>query len=188
MVNKNSSSTNNTNEFIINLAKTLSGDDVADVIKLLLDKKVELTDEEIAKELNMKVNEVRKKLYALLENNFVVYRRVRDKDTGWYVYYWRVNLEEINEIILNRKRAVLNKLKQRLEYEKSGIAFICPQDDSTYTFEEALENDFKCPRCGTPLKEYDSQKIREFLEQKIRELSEEIEKEIKSGKGKNSSI
>lgn len=185
--NENSPSTNAT-DLIVNLARMLLGDDVVDVLKLLLNKKIEMTDEEIAKELNMKVNEIRKKLYALSEQNFVVYRRIRDKDTGWYIYYWRVNLEEINEILLNRKRAVLNKLKARLEYEKNGPFFICPQDNSIYNFEEALENDFRCPRCGTPLKEYDSQKIRDFLEQKIRDLNDEIEKETKSGKNKNNSL
>jgi transcription initiation factor TFIIE subunit alpha len=164
-------------ELLLKIARELLGDEVTDVLKFILYKKYELTDEEIAKEMNIKVNEVRKKLYMLAEHGFVSYRKVRDKESGWYIYYWKPNLEALNEILLNRKRAVLEKLKARLEYEKGGPFYICPQDTTRFTLEESLDNNFRCPKCGSPLQEYDSQKIIKFLEEKIKELSEEIERE-----------
>lgn len=162
------------------------GEEVIDVLQFLVSKGYEMTDDDIAKEMNVKVNEIRKKLYLLAEQGFVSYRKVRDKDTGWYIYYWKPNIESLNEILLNRKRAVLEKLKVRLEYEKGGPYYICPQDTTRFTLEEALDNGFKCPKCGSPLQEYDSQKVIKFLEEKIKQLSEEIERETLSEKNRSS--
>ncbi|QGA54932.1 transcription factor [Sulfolobus sp. E5-1-F] len=175
----------NAEDLFINLAKSLLGDDVIDVLRVLLEKGTEMTDEEIANQLNIKVNDVRKKLNLLEEQGFVSYRKTRDKDSGWFIYYWRPNIDQINEILLNRKRLILDKLKSRLEYEKNNTFFICPQDNSRYSFEEAFENEFKCLKCGSQLTYYDTEKIKSFLEQKIRQIEEEIDKETKLGANKN---
>ncbi|MCI2415596.1 MAG: transcription factor E [Candidatus Aramenus sp.] len=170
---------------IVNLAKELLGEEVLDVLQFLLNKKIEITDDEIANELGVKVNEVRKKLYALADQGLVSYRRSRDKETGWYVYYWKVNRDQINDILLSRKREILTKLKTRLEYEQNNDFYICPEDKTKYTFEEAFENEFRCPRCGSQLEYYDSKKVREVLERKIKELEEQINKETKLGANKS---
>jgi len=81
----------NIDNLVTSLAKELLGEEVLDVLQFLLNRKIEITDDEIANELGVKVNEVRKKLYALADQGLVSYRRSRDKDTGWYVYYWKVN-------------------------------------------------------------------------------------------------
>lgn len=172
-------------DLILNLARNLLGEEYINLLEFLLNKKVEMTDDEIANELGIKVNEVRKRLYALADQGLVSYRRTRDKDSGWYIYYWKVNVDQINEILLNRKREVLEKLKSRLEYESNNEFYICPEDKNKYPFEEAFENEFKCPRCGSQLIYYDSKKIREFLEKKINQLQAEIEEETKRG-GKSS--
>jgi Transcription factor IIE (TFIIE), alpha subunit len=150
------------------IARELLGEDVIEVLSFLLESKTEMTDESMASKLNIKVNEVRKKLYALAEHGLVSYRRTRDKDTGWYVYYWKANSDQINDILLARKREILNKLKSRLEYESNNEFYICPEDKNKYTFEEAFENEFKCPKCGVQLTYYDSGKIKELLEKKLR--------------------
>ena len=173
--------TGNIDQLMKDMARDLLGEDVIDVLSFLLDNKTELTDEEMANKLNVKVNEVRKKLYALAEHGLVSYRRTRDKETGWYVYYWKANVDQINELLLSRKREILNKLKARLEYETNNEFYICPEDKTKYTFEEAFENEFKCPKCGVQLVYYDSAKMREFLERKIKEIEEEIAREKKVG-------
>ena len=166
-------------ELITSLAKDLVGDDTAELLKFLLKKRVEMTDEDIAKELNTKVNEIRKKLYLLAEHGFVSYRKTRDKESGLYIYYWKVNIDQINDLLINRKRLVLEKLKMRYEQEKETTYYYCPQDNILYTFEEALENEFKCPKCGSPLNYYDSEKTKTFLLYKINQLENEIDKETK---------
>ncbi|NON62133.1 transcription factor [Acidianus sp. RZ1] len=168
-------------KIVLDLAKNLLGDEVVEVLQFLLDKGTEMTDDEMANEMGVKVNEVRKKLYLLADQGLVSYRRTRDKDTGWYVYYWKVNTDQINEVLLTRKREVLGKLKLRLEYEENNEFYICPKDKSKYTFEESFENEFKCTKCGSSLVYYDSKKIREVLEKKINEMQQEIKEETKNG-------
>ncbi|AWR98266.1 transcription factor E [Acidianus sulfidivorans JP7] len=166
---------------MLNLAKDLLGDDVSDLLQFLLSKKIEMTDDEIANELGVKVNEIRKKLYLLADQGLVSYRRSRDKDSGWYIYYWKVNIDQINEVLINRKREILEKLKSRLEYESNNEFYICPEDKTKYPFEEAFENEFKCPKCGSQLTYYDSKAVRKILEEKINQLQAEIEEETKRG-------
>ncbi|BCU67377.1 transcription factor [Sulfolobales archaeon HS-7] len=167
-------------ELLIKMAKEILGDDVIDVLSLLIKRREEMKDEDIANELNLKINDVRKVLYMLAEQGFVISRRTRDKDTGWYIYFWRANLEQINNIILNRKRAILEKLKLRLEFESSNTFYVCNNDYARYTFDEAFENQFKCPRCGSPLSYYDSEKVKERLRERIEKLEEEIANETKA--------
>lgn len=100
--------TGNIDQLMKDMARDLLGEDVIDVLSFLLDNKAELTDEEMANKLNVKVNEVRKKLYALADHGLVSYRRTRDKESGWYVYFWKANVDQINELLLARKREILN--------------------------------------------------------------------------------
>lgn len=172
----------NVESLILDLARELVGDDAAELLKYLLKKRTEITDEELAKELNVKPNEVRKKLYLLSEQGFVTSRKTKDKDSSLYIYYWKVNLDQINDVLLNRKRLILEKLRMRYEQEKDSLFYFCPQDNIKYNMDEALENEFRCPKCGSPLEYYESEKARQFLEQKIKQLEEEIERETKRGK------
>ncbi len=134
----------------------------------------EVQDEEIARELGLKLNEVRRILYALSEQGFVSYRRVRDKNTGWYTYYWRVRKDEILSLIQSRKKVVLSKLKLRLQAEETNTFYECPTDGTRYTFDEALENEFRCPRCGSQLVYADNSNIIRVLKKYINILEREL--------------
>jgi transcription initiation factor TFIIE subunit alpha len=165
---------------LLKTAQEMLGEEAVSVLDLLLKKKVEMTDEEIANLMGVKVNNIRKSLYSLAEHGFVTYRRTRDKETGWYIYYWKANVEQINNILLNRKRQILEKLRARLEFENSNTFYICPEDFNRFTFDEAFESQFKCPRCGSPLVYYDSSRVKDMLNQRISELEEEIKRETKA--------
>jgi len=166
-------------EFFLEVARKTVGEDYLDVLNHLIKKGTEITDKDLAAEMNLKDNEVRKKLYVLQEYGFVTYRKVRDKETGWYVYYWKANVESLNEIILQRKREVLNKLKMRLEGDSSQVYYVCPNDGYKVDFDAAMEQDFKCPKCGTPFEVYDSERFNSTLRTLIEKLGNEIENETK---------
>ena len=76
----------------------------------------------------------------------------------------------------------LNKLRERLRYEETNTFYICPNCGIRFTFDEALENGFRCPRCGTSLEYFDNSKIVEFLRRKIAELEKIVYSEEKRGK------
>jgi transcription initiation factor TFIIE subunit alpha len=169
----------NEHDIFIEIAKKTVGEEYVDVLEYLLKKGSEMTDKDLATEMNVKDNEVRKKLYVLQEHGFITYRKVRDKETGWYIYYWKANVESLNEILLQRKREVLNKLKARLESDSSQVYYVCTSDGYKADFDMAMETDFKCPKCGLPLEVYDSERLTSTLKVLVEKLSKEIENETK---------
>jgi len=69
-----------------------------EVIDVLLEKG-ETTEEEIAKELGVKLNVVRKLLYKLYDARLVDYKRWKDEDTNWYSYTWLPTLEKLPYVV-----------------------------------------------------------------------------------------
>jgi len=162
------------NDVFVSVVEELVGEDAVHVAIALSERK-EATDEEISQETGIKLNDVRKILYKLHNFNLATYRRIRDDSTGWFTYFWKINKERIYDLIKSRKKLVLEKLKERLEYEKSKMFFYCPNDgDTRLTFEEAMESSFRCPKCGSMLQHFDNSEIIKVLEKKIKELEEEI--------------
>ena len=150
----------------------IAGERGYEVAKVLMEK--EITDEEVAKRMGIRVNLVRKILYELYENRVVSYRRVRDEHSGWYVYYWRIEPERALDYFNNNKRLLLQKLEERLETERSTMFFGCGNGDPKLPFELAAENDFKCPRCGSKLEPYDNSSVVTALERQIESLREHL--------------
>ena len=134
----------------------------------------EMTDEELAKRTGIRLNLVRKILYDLYDNRVVGYRRIRDENSGWYIYYWRIEPERALEFFDNNKRLLLQKLQERLEQERNVMFFGCVNGCSKLSFELAAENDFKCPRCGEQLKFFDNSNIIIALERQVESLRQHL--------------
>ncbi|MCS7097129.1 MAG: transcription factor E [Candidatus Methanomethylicia archaeon] len=160
-------------EGFIELVRELLGDEGAAVVSFLSEN-FDVTDEMLAQKTGIKLNNVRKILYALYDNQLVSYKRVRDKTTGWFIYFWRLNKDNVEFIVRAKKHAVLKKLRERLEYEKKYTFMHCPKDRVKMPFEEAIDYDFKCKVCGETLEFFDNSKIVSFLEKKIKEIEDDI--------------
>ena len=143
-----------------------------EVAKTLFDG--EITDDEVAKRIEIRVNLVRRILYELYENRVVSYRRVRDEHSGWYIYYWRIEPERAREYFNDNKRLLLQKLEDRLEVERNTMFFGCEDGCPKLPFDLAAENDFKCPRCGRKLLAYDNSNVITALERQIESLREHL--------------
>lgn len=134
----------------------------------------EMTDEELAKRTSIRLNLVRKILYDLYDNRVVGYRRIRDENSGWYVYYWRIEPERALEFFDNNKRTLLQKLQERLEQERDAMFFNCANGCPKLPFELAAENDFKCPRCGEQLAHFDNSNVVTALERQVESLRQHL--------------
>ena len=156
------------------IAYTLGGDEGVEIIKTLQDNG-EIKVEEIAENTGIQINEVRKILYKFYSHSIVTSRRFRDKDTGWFIFQWRLQPRLIEAYITGMKQKILKKLQSRLEYEfqhefyHCGI-LTCPR----VTFEEAMDTVFHCPVCNESMKPLDNELAVVFLEKKIKEIEEEL--------------
>lgn len=136
--------------------------------------KEDLNEDEGQKISRIALKEVRKSLYKLNERSLARYRRVRDKETGYFVYYWSPIFERILDLIINRRKQSLKKLGQRLDYEQRNLLYVCDEGHTPVTFSDAFELGFICTTCGKELSQKDNTETIQFLEQKIKKLNDEL--------------
>jgi len=135
----------------------------------------ETTDDEIATKTGIRLNSVRKILYKLYDHSLVSLRRTRDPKTGWFIFHWRLQPDQLEGFILSQKRRVLEKLSVRLEYERNHDFYYCSTVGcKRVPFEEAVELVFHCSTCGKPLAHSENRKIVEKLTTKVDLLRKEM--------------
>jgi transcription initiation factor TFIIE subunit alpha len=148
----------------------LFGEDAVRVVEAFKGVR-EITDIEIADKTQIRLNLVRKALYRLYDHSIVALRRSRDKETGWFVFNWRLQPDQVEGFVLNQKRRVLEKLEIRLEYEKSHEFYSCQSPGcKRFTFEEAFELLFKCPACNKPTIHFNNDRIVEVLTRRVEQI------------------
>lgn len=158
---------------LLRLIAVLSGEDAVKVVKVLLNEK-ELSDELLAEKTGMRLNQVRRVLYDLLDKHIVTYRREIDEERGYHLYTWSLNRESLREMVKERKKLVLNRLRERLLYEQQNMFFICPNScSSRTTFDKAMDHHFKCSDCGAILQSFDNSRIIEMLRSRIESLEKD---------------
>lgn len=156
------------------VAETFGGEEAVHIVDIL--KKVgETTDDEIAAQTEIRLNTVRKILYKFYDHSLVGLRRSRDKNTGWFIFHWRLQLDQLAGFISNQKRRVLDKLETRLNYEQSHDFYYCSTEGcKRVTFEEAMELVFRCPTCNKLLMHFDNTELKAALNQRVAALRKEL--------------
>ncbi len=135
----------------------------------------EITVEELSEQTEIQINMVRKILYRFYNHSLVTNRRFRDKETGWFIFQWRLQPELIEAFVTGMKHKILKKIQQRLEYELQHEFYHCENPTCPWiTFEDAMDTVFNCPVCGEPLKPQENEKSISFLEEKIGEIEVEL--------------
>jgi len=156
------------------------GDSGVKIFEILSNSAKELLDSSIVELSKLSEQDVRRALYELHNLGLVTYRKSRNPEDSRYIYHWKVDYARINQVLLQRKKAVLKKLKERLEYEENNTFYVCPVCRVRLTFEEAMENDFRCPRCGEMLMYENNESTRRKLRSLVLKLEEEIKNEERS--------
>ena len=157
------------------VVEEIAGKEGIDVASVLVNTD-ETTDEEIATKTEFKLNLVRKILYKLHDNHLASYRRIRDTNTGWFLYYWKIDPKKAQALVNRKKRLVLNLLEQRLEHESNNDLYACiNRDSSPVPFEEAMNLSFRCPICNEPLEYVDNKSAVSFLRKRVEELKADLE-------------
>ncbi len=148
-----------------------------DAVKLIehLKNVDEITDDEIANKTGIRLNIVRKILYKLYDHSLVSLKRTRDPKTGWFIFHWKLQPNQLEGFILSQKRRVLEKLNVRLEYEKNHDFYYCNTPGCRRVpFEDAVELVFHCSTCGRPLVHCENGKIVQRLSDRVEQLRKEL--------------
>ncbi|MCS7104538.1 MAG: hypothetical protein NZ954_03110 [Thermofilaceae archaeon] len=153
------------------LARKIHGEVAGRIIDRLI-KVGEATDEQLSQALGIEIGTIRRVLNGLYESRLVKYRRVRDVDQGWYLYYWRLTDDYPTKVLEERRRRVLDILRRRLDFEQGNSFFYCPECRRRFSFEEVADYMFRCPMCGVDLEALDNSQALEKLKRAIQILED----------------
>ena len=138
----------------------------------------EVTDEELAEELDLELNDVRRALFILYENDLASYRRVRDEDSGWLTYLWTFHYDNIPENLEEEMERLMEAIEEREEYERTHEFYLCEVCSIRFEFGEAMDRGFQCPECASPLESMDNDELVAAMEQRLSSLRDELNTEI----------
>ncbi len=152
----------------------VAGPEAIKIIDYLRDKK-DVSEFIIAKDIEGDIQSIRNLLYKLLEHNLVSFWRKKDKQKGWYIYYWTYEGKNIAYLYISLKKKRLETLKERLTREESDFFFMC-QDNGCVRldFEKATEFNYQCPECGGMVVQQDNSKTKDNLKNQINDIVTEL--------------
>lgn len=159
---------------ILEITSELISDEATQVVEFLYSNPG-ASEFDISEGIGFSVSQVRSILYDLKAKNLIDYDRKKDKEKGWYLYYWRVLPQNFETVYKNEKKTKLEQFKERLDTEENSMFYICPNFCKRLSFEEALENNFTCPVCGSLMNEENKTRKIEMLKRNIKEHQEYLD-------------
>ena len=138
-----------------------------------------LTDQQIAQETDSNVNVVRRTLLTLYEHRLASYTIERDQETGWMLYKWSVDFEDVDRRIADDAHKLISTLEKWLDGELNTIYYTCNNHCGRYTFEMASGSvcgyEFVCPVCKQHLYHDDTSILTGIMQGKINELKTDVQ-------------
>jgi len=162
-----------TKKVIDEVVTEVAGADVIPLVSNLKNQK-NVSEFKLAADINQEVNETRNMLYRLFNANLVTFIRKKDKQKGWYIYYWTFNPKRVKYLVTDLKKKRLEKLKERIDREKSNHFFMCKNQCIRLDFEQAMDFEFKCPECNEIMNQQENNKTIQNLEKSINKLEKEL--------------
>ncbi|MDD3175249.1 MAG: hypothetical protein PHU51_02120 [Candidatus Nanoarchaeia archaeon] len=164
-------------ERIKEILNQVIGEPEAEDIIFYLRGKSNISEFIITEELDMDIHRTRKILYKLHDYNLVSFKRKKDKIKGWYICYWDFNEHSIPILERKLRAETLKKLEERLQKETANFYYMCRAAHTRMTFDDAFDEDFKCPECGDIMQQVENARTVDFLKNRIEEIKVEIAKD-----------
>jgi transcription initiation factor TFIIE subunit alpha len=169
-----------TDDVLRHVATIIGGEVTVDIAMALWELQEATSDQilmfhnklaKITEKPELKLNDIRRSLFMLYENSIVQCDRSRDTNSGWFIFRWRLQLDQIAGFTRNRRRRILKILRIRLLYEETKEFYHCGTPECRrIPFEDAVELVFRCPTCNNPLQHSDNSELIEALKKKIEQL------------------
>lgn len=153
-------------------------------IAVILNTKKYVNEFNIAKKLDLTINQTRNILYKLSDYGLVSSIRKKDKKKGWYTYFWKMevlrSLEFLKDIL--DKRVI--EFNKQIKIRESKQFYICERCNIEMDEEHALLAGYTCNECGDVLTIKNNSRLLRDLnrnlnkaEDKLKLINEEIVKE-----------
>jgi len=123
----------------------IAGKQAIPIYKLLKGRE-DVNEFELTEKLKLSINEIRNILYKFDHHNLLSSKRKKDRQKGWYIYFWTLSRErliEVTEKLMKEKLKNLNRLLDLGDEEYYSCVNKCIKFDEA----TALEHDYTCPEC-----------------------------------------
>ncbi len=165
------------------ILREVLGEEGLPLVKELYERQ-NISEFELASKIKKDIKVIRRLLYVLYNNNLVYFSRKKDKDKGWYIYYWTLSPDNIRFLYYKKKKEQLTRWQEQLERERKELFFTCPQRCVRLTFDHAMDFEFHCPECGELAQQDSTQDKISQLKQQITSLQKELWEEERESKSK----
>jgi transcription factor E len=163
------------------IVSSIAGQEADKIVDLLHGKK-NVNEFNIAKKLDLTINQTRNILYKLLDQGLVRFVRKKDsKKGGWYTYFWTLDPGKSLAKFKERLDFQIKTLQDSLHIKRTKRFLHCPNCDIELSEEEALTHEYACQECGELLEIKDGGDQIEDMEKKLLEyknLLEDVEVEL----------
>jgi len=133
----------------------------------------EVTDEELAEELDLELNDVRRALFILYENDLATYRRLRDEDSGWLTYLWTFEYDNIPENLEEEMYRLHEALDDRRVRAKPRVLPLRDLFDPVRVRRsDGLR--LRVSGCGSPLESMDNDRLVNAMDDRLASLEDEL--------------
>lgn len=149
------------------------GDEGMPLVKQLHERQ-NVSEFDLANKTKKDIKVIRRLLYILYNYNLVGFTRKKDKQKGWYIYYWTLLPDSIRFLYYKKKKALLDRLEKILEEEGKELFFVCPNNCVRLNFDQGMDFEFHCPECGELITQDSNDKKIVELKKKIKNLKEEL--------------
>jgi transcription initiation factor TFIIE subunit alpha len=141
----------------------------AEEIAILIHSKRPVNEFNVAKKMDLTINQTRNILYKLSDQGLVSFTRKKDKKKGWYTYFWKIEVMKSLVFLKGNLVKRIGQFQERIHSRESKQFFVCERCSIEFTEENALLRDFTCPECGGVFTVKDNTKV-------VRELNKHLDK------------
>ncbi len=161
-------------KLLYDLIEELTGENNGRIVNILFNKK-DVNEFNIAKKMELTINQVRNILYKLSNFGLVSFIRKKDQKKGWYIYYWTL---DTTKCLLMLESSLMNKIsdfeKELIERQNKRF-YVCKYCDIEVTEETALDHDFTCEECAGLYELLDNSNYIKNIQAKITKINKELE-------------
>ncbi|MFW6025064.1 MAG: hypothetical protein ACOCRX_01860 [Candidatus Woesearchaeota archaeon] len=158
----------------------IAGEEAVDIVFFLLENP-DFSEFKLADLKNINIKDLRNIMYDLMEHDLLKWRRKKDRQKGWYIYFWTIKQENFPYLYRKFKKKKLEKIKRRIDEEENNEFFMCPNYCLRVSYEKAMDIHFSCPECGSILKPQDNTKTKKLLKSHLEKIKKDL-KEFKQDK------
>ncbi len=147
----------------------IGGEDALELFRYIQENEPVSSEDILEHYEDRKPNEVRKLLYAMMQEHALEYHRDTDSK-GWETFIWATDIPEIRLIHLRRWQAEAADLRKLLKFEEDHTFYSCPELHERIIFEDAMETEFHCPTCEAPMSPIDNAQEVAAIKERLDEL------------------